>query len=86
MRFKIYILIAVALTVSSAIYFKIVFLKPDTSDKNMSEVVNLNTKDGFEIIGDYYEADSDKGVLLLHMMPADRKSWIQFAEKVPCYA
>lgn len=51
-------------------------------NKNMTEIVKLKTKDSFEIIGDYYEAQGDKGVLLLHMMPADRKSWLRFAEKL----
>lgn len=82
MRFGIYIIIGIATIVLVLIYFKIVFFKPATSDKNMSEVVKLNTKDGFEIIGDYYAADGDNGALLLHMMPSDRKSFVKFAEKL----
>ena len=40
------------------------------------------TKDGLTIAGDYYEGSNTSGVLLLHMMPADRKSWQQFAAKL----
>lgn len=50
------------------------FMKP--------EVVKLKTKDDVEIVGDYYGAVSDIGVLMLHMMPADRKSFSAFAEKI----
>lgn len=54
-------------------------------EKNMakSEVVKLKTKDGVKIVGDYYPAlGSNVGVLMLHMMPADRKSYSVFAEKI----
>jgi pimeloyl-ACP methyl ester carboxylesterase len=45
----------------------------------MQKVV-LETKDGVKIIGDYYDLSTKKrGALLLHMMPADRKSWWDFA-------
>jgi len=48
-----------------------------------SELVKLKTKDGVDIVGDYYPApDFNVGVLMLHMMPADRKSFFAFAEKV----
>ena len=47
-----------------------------------SGVVKFKTKDNIEIVGDYYKAQSDSGVLLLHMMPADRKSFVKFAEKL----
>ena len=40
------------------------------------------TKDGLTIAGDYYEGANTSGVLLLHMMPADRTSWQQFAAKL----
>lgn len=48
----------------------------------MVETIKIKTQDEVEIIGDYYETQGDKGVLLLHMMPADRKSWVFFAEKL----
>ena len=45
-------------------------------------VVKFKTGDGIEVVGDYYPADSKQATLLLHMMPADRKSWIVFAKKL----
>ena len=85
MRVKAYVLIIIIAVALGLVYFlKSSDYSPNkvVLNKNMSKVVKLDTKDGFEIIGDYYEADSDKGVLLLHMMPADRKSWTKFAEKL----
>ena len=89
MRFKLYILVVIIAAVLGLIYFlsvknenlekERIFLN---KDKTMVETVKMNTKDGVEIIGDYYEAQGNKGALLLHMMPADRKSWIKFAEKL----
>ena len=54
------------------------------------ETVRLKTKDGVEIVADYYLPLGEKqiingasrGVLLIHMMPSDRKSWVKFAEKL----
>ena len=40
------------------------------------------TKDGFTIVGDYYEGTNKSGVLLLHMMPADRTSWHELASRL----
>lgn len=50
----------------------------------MREKVTYSTKDGVFIIGDYYapERKSTTGVLLLHMMPATRESFVPFAKKV----
>ena len=47
-----------------------------------SEIVSLLTKDNVKIKGNYYPGTSPRGVLLLHMMPADRTSWIPFAGKL----
>lgn len=47
------------------------------------EKVILNTKDKLNIVGDYYNFPIQKqGVLLLHMMPKDRKSWWDLAIKL----
>lgn len=46
------------------------------------EIVKLKTKDGVEIVNDFYSAESETGVLMLHMMPATRKSFSAFAEKI----
>jgi pimeloyl-ACP methyl ester carboxylesterase len=48
------------------------------------EKIVLKTSDGLDIAGDYYPATrpSQKAVLLIHMMPADRTSWRDFAPKL----
>lgn len=47
------------------------------------EKVILKTKDDLDIVGDYYNLSTQKqGVLLLHMMPANRKSWWDLALKL----
>lgn len=56
----------------------------------MNERVEITTKDGVKIAGDYYPPvgetpvvnGASRGVILLHMMPADRKSWAGFAKKL----
>lgn len=46
--------------------------------------VEFTTADDIKIVGDYYapNQESSRGAALLHMMPADRKSWQEFAEKL----
>lgn len=48
----------------------------------MVEQIKFTTRDGFIIAGDYYAASSTRGVVLLHMMPATKESWVTFAEKL----
>ncbi len=49
----------------------------------MAVSVNLKTADGLNIAGDHYPGpEGGPAVLLLHMRPADRKSWKGFAEKL----
>ena len=45
------------------------------------EIIKLKTKDDWEITGDYYAPDNAFGtsVLMLHMMPANRKSFSEIA-------
>lgn len=46
----------------------------------MPERVDFNTEDGVTIVADFYEGQTGgPSALLLHMMPADRKSWRGFA-------
>ncbi len=40
------------------------------------------TKDGYTIAADYYLGTGTSGVILLHMMPADRTSWQSLAVKL----
>jgi len=42
----------------------------------------FSTKDGRAIVGDYYEGSGKSGILLLHMMPADRTSWRTLAGRL----
>ena len=50
----------------------------------MTQRVELKTQDSVAVVGDYYvpASTSVRGLLLLHMMPADRASWRAFAEKM----
>ena len=64
--------------------------KTKTPRDSLVETVRIKTQDGVEIAGDYYPVKGEKqvaggasrGVLLLHMMPADRKSWAAFAKQL----
>ncbi|MBI2097235.1 MAG: alpha/beta fold hydrolase [Candidatus Sungbacteria bacterium] len=49
------------------------------SSRSMNEQVSFATRDGVTIKGDYYEGGGERAVLLLHMMPATRSSWVAFA-------
>lgn len=82
----IFVAAAVALTLGAG-YFIVSVMSgtlqtPPPKVSMQSERVELNTHDKIAIIGDYYPAKSSQGVLLLHMMPADRKSWAAFAGKL----
>lgn len=55
---------------------------PPPSPNAMFEVVTFETQDSFHIVGDYYPGEGRRGVILLHMMPADRKSWVAPAAKL----
>ena len=46
------------------------------------EKITLKTKDNLDIVGLYYPSLASKGVLLLHMMPAAKESWNEFAPKL----
>lgn len=46
--------------------------------------VNFKTQDGVSIAGNFYSAatpDTQKALLLLHMMPATKESWDEFSQK-----
>lgn len=46
------------------------------------EQVSLSASDGVAIAGDYYRRDAKRGIVLLHMMPATKESWREFARKL----
>ncbi len=50
----------------------------------MENEVVLTTKDGVKLYGSYFQTGNpkDPAVVLLHMMPADRKSWYEFQKKL----
>lgn len=47
-----------------------------------SEKITLVTRDGTTIIGDYFSGNGKRAVILLHMMPADRRSFFPLAGKL----
>ncbi len=56
---------------------------PNSQKNSMIERITLTTKDNISLVGDYSapDASSERGLLLLHMMPATRTSWAGFAQK-----
>lgn len=46
----------------------------------MKKTVSFQTKDGVKIVGDFYDAKSQKSVLLLHILPGGRSDFSRFAE------
>jgi len=54
----------------------------------MSNKIKLKTKDGFNIVGEYYFLEDEEGkdargaVVLIHMMPETKESWQGLAEKL----
>ncbi len=42
--------------------------------------IDFQTADGVKIAGDFYDAGSQKSVLLLHILPGNRKDFSEFAE------
>ena len=47
-----------------------------------SNEITLKTSDGVLIVGDFYPSTTKRVALMLHMMPADRKSFIDLAGKL----
>lgn len=47
--------------------------------KSNMEKVSFLTSDNVLILGNYWGSDSDKAILLLHMMPATKESWNSIA-------
>lgn len=57
---------------------------PAAEPTTMHQRIEFKTQDGVALVGDYYAPAGSwpRGLLLLHMMPADRASWRAFAEKM----
>ena len=47
----------------------------------MHKEVSLETEDNFEIKADYFDASSDKSLILLHQLSMTKHSWKNFAQK-----
>ena len=45
----------------------------------ISKEIKLKTEDGFTIVGNFYQGDSNSGVILLHMLNRNRNDWNDFA-------
>ncbi len=45
----------------------------------MAEEIRLQTEDGVTIHATFYDAKSDKGIILLHRLGNDRNNWKEFA-------
>jgi dienelactone hydrolase len=57
--------------------------KKEDPDYYRPERIILNTDDGVEIVADYSFVEGSKFAgLLLHMMPADRKSYLKFSQEL----
>lgn len=48
----------------------------------MSEQVSIKTSDGVELVGSFYKSNSDRGIVLLHMLNRNRNDWNEFAEQL----
>ncbi|MEK9175175.1 MAG: alpha/beta fold hydrolase [Patescibacteria group bacterium] len=83
----LYCLILLTVLVGTLILFQVINNKQNQrtlSDSNytMGEKITFTTKDGVNIVGNYYSASSTKGIVLLHMMPATKESWVSFVTKL----
>ena len=47
---------------------------------NSKRVVNFKTKDGVKIVGDFFETESKKSIILLHILPGNRHDFDEFAD------
>ncbi len=57
----------------------LIFLASCTMAKGIFETVTLETSDQMHISADFYKTDSDKGVILLHMLNRNKADWKDFA-------
>ena len=88
---KWFIIIILTIIVGMLGYFSL--LKPKTiieinnnsipQATSSMETVNFTTEDGVNIIADWFlPSEIQTAVLLLHMLPADKKSWTSLTEKL----
>lgn len=89
---KIAVIVALVLLIGISVYVAVRSHHPSyvalqsfhSAGQPMIQRIELKTEDNVRIIGDYYSAatTSSRGLLLIHMMPATRTSWAEFANKM----
>ncbi len=61
----------------------LIFISACAAQQNsdgMKKEISFEASDGVKISADLYDSSGGKGVLLVHMMPATKESWKNFAE------
>ncbi len=48
--------------------------------EQMKKEISFEASDGVKIAADFYDSSSTSGILLVHMMPATKESWKDFAQ------
>ena len=77
-KYTIYVLIVAIL----ALFWGLFWTPKQRLSLMNAEHITLKTIDNVNIVGAYYKSPGNKGVLLLHMMPATKESWESFATKL----
>lgn len=54
----------------------------EEKEEPLIENVNLKTNDNINIASTYYESESGKGIILLHMLNKDKDTWSALAKKL----
>ena len=68
---------------TSLILISVILFSGCISQGNLvADTVSIKTQDGFELAGSFYKSNSDKGVILLHMLNRNRNDWNAFAEQL----
>lgn len=52
----------------------------NNTNDSMKKTVNFQTKDDVKIVGDFYDARSKKSVILLHILPGNRRDFNELAD------
>ena len=50
--------------------------------EKITYLVDATGESALQIVGNYWRGEKDKGIILLHMMPATKESWNTFAEHI----
>ena len=77
-KYAIYVVIVAIL----ALFFKLFWPSSVPETSMNTERITFKTSDNVNIVGIYYKAAGNAGILLLHMMSATKENWEAFAEKL----